>query len=709
MHILNKSSPKVTTEPGNIKSDKSKGLRMIKRMSKFKVSNKECFMDNGITILKTAAELAKIVPYLDTIINLSMEIMKIHERAKYNEKICRLMADRVDLAMTSIKLLRRHVNDDNNKFRRQTSYHNALVHFIAVLENIKIFVSNISGKKGLKQYFIANVVTNQFNEIRDDFDHAYKALQLAISIEQFISRDKEDNEFKLELEEFNRHCETINNMEKNISALTEMVERVMMVEPKDNKNKLLDNLRPPEIHCNEISDPDSPKFHENIEMRKYKNLDVACKKIKAIQGDTPESKKIRATLSIWNKLHECPNVIKFYGISKLDIGDCLILEWSELNNLKNVYENHKLSWEIKLEIARDVFRGLGILHHDVRAENMLVTNNRYTCKISNFNLSREVNTESREITDVLQMIRWMAPEKLKKCDNPYNYSCEMYSFGMFLWELSFNRIPYDNIDSEQIEEYVLNGNRETLKFEKGPSDIIEGFTEIITSAWQDDHRIRPKDPGVTKIFESLAKSRSTNGNSPMIPFEQNKVTSLEIPRNISDTENVIEYDENLDLILEDDDDEEVVELLTLNEGMNLHSVNKNSRTKEQNKICWDCFNAHAEFGDKTAIYWKAYYLWEGYHVETDKEEAIKLYKIAADAGNADAQLNYAFAIRKSDRKIFMEYLTKAAENENKTALYHLGDIYYQNKSKNKKEKGIKYLKLAALKGYPKAIESLQQR
>ncbi|CAG8435658.1 8673_t:CDS:10 [Funneliformis mosseae] len=526
MHLLSKSSPKINVEPGKIKSDKTKGLRMINKMSKFKVSNKECFKVNGMKILKTAAEITKIVPYLDSIISLSDEIMKIHENATYNEKTCRLMADRVDLAMTSIKLLKRHVNDDNNKSRRQMSYQNALVYFIEVLKHIKTFVANISGTKGFKKYFIANAVTNQFNEIRDEFDNAYKALHLAISIDHIISREKEDIEYKLELEEYKKHYETINNMGGNISLLTKLVERIDKNTSKDDK--LLDDLRPPEIHPNDISLPENSEFHEDIELRKYKNLDVACKKIESIQDDTPVSKKIH----------------------------CLILEWAELNNLKYVYEHHKLSWDIKLNIARDVFQGLGflhaigILHHDVRAENMLVTSG-YKCKISNFNLSRELNTESREISDLLQIVRWMAPEKLKKLNtkNPYNYACEMYSFGMFLWELSFNRIPYENLDPEGIEEHVLKGNRETLEFEKGPSDIIEGFTKIITLAWQEDHRIRPKDPAVTRILESLVKSRSNKGISPMVPYEQNKtvtVTSLEISRNISDTEYDIEYDENLD-------------------------------------------------------------------------------------------------------------------------------------------------------------------
>ncbi|CAB5203062.1 unnamed protein product [Rhizophagus irregularis] len=101
----------------------------------------------------------------------------------------------------------------------------------------------------------------------------------------------------------------------------------------------------------------------------------------------------------------------------MDAEDYMIIEWAEFNNLKNVYENTKLSWQLKLFIARDIFRGLcflhfiGILHHDVKAENILVTSG-YKCKLSNFELSRAMGENSKEVTDPKSIIRWMAPEKL---------------------------------------------------------------------------------------------------------------------------------------------------------------------------------------------------------------------------------------------------------------------------------------------------------
>jgi hypothetical protein len=58
---------------------------------------------------------------------------------------------------------------------------------------------------------------------------------------------------------------------------------------------------------------------------------------------------------------------------------------------------------------------------------------------------------------------------------------------MLLWELVFERKPYEDMDFEKISEYVISGGREKIQFDKidlalpGSSDtkIQKGFEEII--------------------------------------------------------------------------------------------------------------------------------------------------------------------------------------------------------------------------------------
>jgi hypothetical protein len=77
---------------------------------------------------------------------------------------------------------------------------------------------------------------------------------------------------------------------------------------------------------------------------------------------------------------------------------------------------------------------------------------------------------------------------------------------MLLWELSFNRIPYKGMEYEEIIEHVMSGKREKLDFVNCPRDIVDGFTEIITSAWQHENREHPTTHEVLKTLESLYRS-----------------------------------------------------------------------------------------------------------------------------------------------------------------------------------------------------------
>ncbi|CAG8798881.1 4740_t:CDS:2, partial [Gigaspora margarita] len=102
-------------------------------------------------------------------------------------------------------------------------------------------------------------------------------------------------------------------------------------------------------------------------------------------------------------------------------------------------------------------------------------------------------------------------------------------------------------------------------------------------------------------------------------------------------------------------------------------------------------------------YWYGYYLNEGIGGDPNKKKASDLFKQAAVLG---AQLHYAFSLLNEDkREEFIEYLTQVADNGNYKAQFHLGDLYLKGNVRFQvdEEKGKKYLKLAAKKGYKNAI------
>ena len=104
--------------------------------------------------------------------------------------------------------------------------------------------------------------------------------------------------------------------------------------------------------------------------------DVACK-TKQINDD--EGQKVKAHLAILGKLKESKNILKFYGLSKVEDQNVMVFEWADYGSLQEVYLKYDIGWRSKVQIALDICRGLvflqtcDIIHHDIRCENIMVS------------------------------------------------------------------------------------------------------------------------------------------------------------------------------------------------------------------------------------------------------------------------------------------------------------------------------------------------
>ncbi|CAG8545756.1 10878_t:CDS:2 [Diversispora eburnea] len=282
---------------------------------------------------------------------------------------------------------------------------------------------------------------------------------------------------------------------------------------------------------------------------------------------------------------------------------------------------------------------------------------------------------------------------------------------MLLWELVFEKIPYEKWDILKIKEHVLAGNREIITWGKAPPDVQKlqkGLAKIIISAWKSDPAIRASLQNIFINLVQLVDEYCTPDKETAVILLPDKTLDLDgsLSRavSISDEGNW----ELPDMDYMDFNIDEIAQVIPLEEGIAAH------RKKEHTKA-WKCFLAHADLNNATAKYWKGYYLWEGIEVEKDRKQACELFKEAADAEIADAQLRYAFSLVnnplvKFDRETFLKYITKAADNNNPTAQFNLGETYLYGKLNQKRDEelGKKYLRLAALNNQPKAKEVLQK-
>jgi hypothetical protein len=133
------------------------------------------------------------------------------------------------------------------------------------------------------------------------------------------------------------------------------------------------------------------------------------------------------------------------------------------------------------------------------------------------------------------------------------------------------------------------------------------------------------------------------------------------------------------------------------------------------QLAWNSFKFYS-ITNVEARYWVGYYL---YHHGAEIPElqslnererikiAVDISKETADKGNPSAQLRYGMHLWKNENcNEALKYLEMSASAKDAVAMYIVGKAYWKGGKgiKQDKEKGTKYLKLAALKDNAKARE-----
>ncbi|CAG8492400.1 11671_t:CDS:2 [Dentiscutata erythropus] len=203
-----------------------------------------------------------------------------------------------------------------------------------------------------------------------------------------------------------------------------------------------------------------------------------------------------SNLTGWKKYVSATSVKETYEklISEFDRSmDDLHFTVAIFNEQQRKLEQENLNADIKKmeQFLKTISGGVT----DVQLQINTVINEmtmRLEPKIANFRYSRETDDNTTLIKNEDDIVRWMSPEKISK--HRYDFKCEIFSFGMLLWELTFEKIPYEDISNiNQIKKNVTNGIRERINFGLTTPEhqrIQNGLKEIIIAAWKEKQQDR---------------------------------------------------------------------------------------------------------------------------------------------------------------------------------------------------------------------------
>ncbi|KAL5700842.1 hypothetical protein ACHQM5_026245 [Ranunculus cassubicifolius] len=215
----------------------------------------------------------------------------------------------------------------------------------------------------------------------------------------------------------------------------------------------------------------------------------------------------RKEVSLMKKLRH-PNVILFMGAVTSPQRLCIVTEFLPRGSLFRLLQRNttRLDWRRRVHMALDIARGMNYLHHcnppiihrDLKSSNLLVDKN-WTVKVGDFGLSRLKHETFLTTKTGKGTPQWMAPEVLR--NEPSDEKSDVYSYGVILWEIATEKIPWENLNSMQVIGAVgfMNQRLEI------PIDVDPQWVSIIESCWHSEPQCRPSFQELLETFKDLQR------------------------------------------------------------------------------------------------------------------------------------------------------------------------------------------------------------
>ncbi|XP_020866544.1 serine/threonine-protein kinase pakF isoform X3 [Arabidopsis lyrata subsp. lyrata] len=183
--------------------------------------------------------------------------------------------------------------------------------------------------------------------------------------------------------------------------------------------------------------------------------DVAVKVFSKQEYSEEIITSFRQEVSLMKRLRH-PNVLLFMGAVTSPQRLCIVTEFLPRGSLFRLLQRNtsKLDWRRRIHMASDIARGMNYLHHctppiihrDLKSSNLLVDRN-WTVKVADFGLSRIKHETYLTTKTGRGTPQWMAPEVLR--NEAADEKSDIYSFGVILWELVTEKIPWENLNPMQ--------------------------------------------------------------------------------------------------------------------------------------------------------------------------------------------------------------------------------------------------------------------
>ena len=206
-------------------------------------------------------------------------------------------------------------------------------------------------------------------------------------------------------------------------------------------------------------------------------------------------KEFSREIQILTSLPPHPHVLTFFGValSSDTISTYIIAELAPNGSLHDYLhvKKEKPSPDQSIGWAQQIANGMqhlhsnNIVHRDLKSGNILLASG-FLAKVCDFGTARSLTKTT--VTNQAGTFRWMAPEIVDDVEASINKMCDVFSYGMVLYEIFDHKIPYADLSSNaRVGMAVLQGKRPPI-----PASLPKFLHPLLKACWEEDPNKRPQ-------------------------------------------------------------------------------------------------------------------------------------------------------------------------------------------------------------------------
>ena len=241
--------------------------------------------------------------------------------------------------------------------------------------------------------------------------------------------------------------------------------------------------------------------HGTVFKGTWKGMEVAVKKC---MEPNPKDVAILTCLGIH------PNIVHMYGVlfKETDLQCLIVTELVKEGSLFDYIHKEKqvpsseqrFYWKKDIACGMEFLHHNGIIHRDLKSGNVLL-GERMIAKLCDFGTARKLDHTTAQ-TRPTGTYRWMAPEVAKEDRARISQKCDVYSYGMVLYELVSLQLPFKD-DQEMMAIFsAFQGKRPSLP--ESDSECQPFLRRLITACWDEDPKARPTFQEIIHALERKA-------------------------------------------------------------------------------------------------------------------------------------------------------------------------------------------------------------